>query len=159
VDVGLDRRGVDPELAAPRHLQRAGELDDTVVERLDRLRADGGGPADQGRVVGDLLEVNPAELAEDQAVVDEVLALLVAPAAEPHDHEHAEDDLHRGGGPAAGPRPRGAAGHVVADEVEDLVVVEQAVELLQLGVEPEPEPRDQGEQIDRLVAVLEHATA
>ena len=105
VDVGLDRRGVDPELAAAGHLQRPGQLDHPVVERLERLRADGVGPADQRGVVGDLLEVDAAELAEHQAVVDEVLGLRVAPAVEPHDHEHAEDDLHRGGGPAAGAGP------------------------------------------------------
>ena len=105
VDVGLDGRGVDAELAAPGHLQRPGQLDDAVVDPLDGLRPDGVGPPDQRGVVGDLLEVDAAELAEHQAVVDEVLGLLVAPAVEPHDHEHAEDDLDRGGGPAAGAGP------------------------------------------------------
>ena len=57
------------------------------LSALERLRADGVGPADQRGVVGDLLEVDAAELPEHQAVVDEVLGLLVAPAVEPHDHE------------------------------------------------------------------------
>jgi hypothetical protein len=157
VDVGLDRRGVDPELAAPRHLQRPGELDHPVVQRPQRLGADGVGPADQDGVVGDLLEVDPAELAEHQAVVDEVLGLLVAPAVEPHDHEYAKDDLDRGGGTAAGPRARAAAGHIGADTVDDLIVVEQSVELLELGLETEPEAGDEREEIRPVVAVPEHA--
>jgi hypothetical protein len=41
VDVGLDGRRVDPELAAARHLQRPGELDHPVVQRPDRLGPDG----------------------------------------------------------------------------------------------------------------------
>ena len=102
VDVGLDRRGVDPELAAAGHLQRPGQLDHAVVERLERLRPDGVGPADQRGVVGDLLEVDAAELPQHQAVVDEILGLGVAPGIEPHDDEHAEDDLHRCGGAASG---------------------------------------------------------
>ena len=119
---------------------------------------DGVGPADQRGVVGDLLEVDPAELAEHQAVVDEVLGLLVAPAVEPHDHEHPEDDLHRGGGPAAGARSWGERrARSSRTALDDLVVVEQAVELLELGLEAEAELGDQGEQIGPVVAVAEHA--
>ena len=68
-------------------------------------------------------------------------------------------DLDRGGGAAAGPGPRRAAGEVVADEVEDLVVVEQPVELLQLGLEAQAELGDQREQIGPIVAVLSMPTA
>ena len=49
-----------------------------------------------------------------------------------------------------------AAAQVVADAGEDLVVVEQLVELGQLGLELQAELRDQGEEVDRLVAVAEH---
>ena len=108
---------------------------------------------DQGGVVGDLLEVDPAELAEDQAVVDEVLGLLVAPAIEPHDHEHAEDDLDRCGGPAPGAGLGMPAGEVGADEVEELVVVEEAVELLELRLEAQAELGGQREQIGPFIAV------
>jgi hypothetical protein len=156
VDVRLHRRGVDPELATAGHLQRPGQLDHPVVERLERLRPDGVGPTDQRGVVGDLLEVDAAELAEHQAVVDEVLGLLIAPAVEAHDHEHPEDDLDRGGGAAAGPRPGRAACHVGADGLDDRVVVEQAVELLELGPESEAEPGHQGEQVGPIVSMSEH---
>ena len=80
VDVRLHRRGVDPQLTPARHLERPGELDDTVVQGLERLGADRVGPSDQGGVVGDALEVDAAELPQDQAIVDEVLGLRVAPA-------------------------------------------------------------------------------
>src|SRR5262249_55428607 len=134
-------------------------LDDPVVDSFDGLRPDGVGPSDQRGVVGDALEVDAAELAEDQAVVDEVLGLLEAPGVQPHDHEHAEDDLDRGGGAAAGGGPGVSRGEVAADEVEELVVVEEAVELLQLRLEAEPELGDQREQIGPVVAVAQHPSS
>jgi hypothetical protein len=64
----------------------------------------------------------------------------------PHHDEPAEDDLDEGGGPAAGPRPRRAAGHLLTDAVDDRVV-EQAAELLERGLEAEFALGDQREQI------------
>jgi hypothetical protein len=128
-------------------------LDDAVVERLEGLRPDGGGPADQGGVVGDALEVDAAELAQHQAVVDEGLGLGVAPGVEPHHHEHPEDDLDRGGGAAAGSGLWVTAGEIVADPVDDRIVVEQLVEVLELRLEAEIELGDQREQIGPVVAV------
>ena len=156
MDVRLDRRGVDPELAAARHLPRPGELHHAVVDRLDGLGPDGVGPADQRGVVGDALEVDAAELAQHQAVVDEVFGLLVAPGVEPHDDEHAEDHLDRGGGPASGACPGVASRQVVADAVEDLVIIEQPVELLEQGLEAEAELGDEGEEIGPIMAMFEH---
>ena len=49
-----------------------------------------------------------------------------------------------------------AAGHVGADGLDDLVVVEQAVELLQLGLEAEAELGDQGEQVGPVISMSEH---
>ena len=46
-----------------------------------------------------------------------------------------------------------ATGEVGADEVEELVVVEEAVELLQQGLEAEAELGDQREQIGPVIAV------
>jgi hypothetical protein len=158
VDVRLHGGGVDPELAAAGHLQRPGELDDTVVEGPERLGPDGVGPSDQRGVVGDAFEVDAAELPEYQAVVDEVLGLLGAPAVEAHHDQHAEDDLHRGGGPAARAGLGMTAGEIPADPLEELIVVEQPVELLELGLEAESEAGDQGEQIGPGVAVPEHGS-
>jgi hypothetical protein len=78
VDVGLHGGGVDAELAAAGDLQAPRQLDDPVVELLERLGPDGVGPADQDGIVGDLLEIDAAELPQDQAVVDEELRLGVA---------------------------------------------------------------------------------
>jgi hypothetical protein len=112
--------------------------------------------ADQGGVVGDLLQIHTAELAEHQAVVDEELGLGVAPAVEPHHHEHPEEDLH-GGGMAAVDAGQGiSAAQVGAEAGDDLVVVEQAIELSQLGLELQLQLRDQGEPVDGFVAVAEH---
>ena len=46
-----------------------------------------------------------------------------------------------------------ASGEVAADEVEELVVVEEAIELLQLGLEAQAELGDQREQIGPFIAV------
>ena len=56
-------------------------------------------------------------------------------------------------------RERGrAAGHGGADGVDDLVVVEQAVELLELGLEAQAELGDEGEQISPGVSIPEHGS-
>jgi len=157
MDVGLHRRGVDAELTAASNLERPGQLDDAIVELGDGPRPDGVGPADQRGVVGDTLEIDAAELAEDQAVVDEVFGLGVAPAVEPHDDEHAEDDLDGGGGSSSGAGLGITAGQVAADEVEQLVVIQEMIELLQLGLETEAKLGDKREQIGPVVSVLEHA--
>jgi hypothetical protein len=54
-------------------------------------------------------------------------------------------------------RLRVSAAEVLADGVEELVVVEQAIELLEPGLEAEARPGDQGEQVGPIVAVAEHA--
>jgi hypothetical protein len=76
---------------------------------------------------------------------------------QPHDHEQAEDDLNRGGGPAPRAGVGIAAGQVAADAVEEFVVVEQAMRLLEQGLKARAESRDEREQIGPIVAVLEHA--
>ena len=57
-----------------------------------------------------------------------------------------------------GPGVRVPAGQVVPHPGEQLVVVEQAVELGQLRLEPEAESGDEGEQVGGRVAVAEHRT-
>lgn len=52
-----------------------------------------------------------------------------------------------------------AAGEVAADELEQLVVVEQAVELLQLGLETQAELGDQGEEAGPVVSIPEHGSS
>jgi hypothetical protein len=54
-------------------------------------------PADEGGVVGSGLQVEPTELAQNDAVVNEVLRLLIAEAIEPPDHEHPQDHFHGSG--------------------------------------------------------------
>ena len=156
MDVGPDRGGVRPELAAAGHLAAPGQFDGAVIDRLQRPGADELGPADQHGVVGDLLEVDAAELSEDQAVVDEVLGPREAPAVQPHHDEHPEDDLDGRGGAAVDAGHGVAPAEVVADAGEDLIVVEESIELGQPGLEPEAELRDQGEEVGGFVTVAEH---
>ena len=133
-----------------------GPRDDPVVALLERLGPDRIRPADQHGVVGDLREGDPRERAEDQTIVDEGRGLRDAPAVEPPDHEHPQDDLPGGRAAAVDGRQRGAAGQVGPDAGEDFVIVEEPIELGQLGLELQVELRDQGEPVDRIGAVAEH---
>jgi hypothetical protein len=117
------------------------------------------GPAQQRRVVGHPLEINTAELAQHQAIADEVLDLLVAPAVQALDHEQAQDDLDRRARPASRQAVRRAARQVGLDPAEDLIVVEQAIELAQHRLEVGHELRHQREQRHRRVAIDEHGGA
>lgn len=75
---------------------------------------------------------------------------------EMHDDEHPQDDFHGGGAAAVDAGQRVAPHEVLADAGEDHVVVEEAVESGQLGLELEPELGGEGEEVDGLVAVAEH---
>ena len=55
-------------------------------------------------------------------------------------------------------RPRGAAGHIGADAVDDRVVVEQALELLQVGLEAQAELGGERGQIGPGVSIPERGS-
>ncbi len=154
--MGFDGGGVDTELAATRDLEVPRQLNDAIIELLYGRWPNGVGPADQGGVVGDLLQVDAAELAKHHAVVDEEHGLGVAPAVKPHDHEHAEDDFDGSRAAAVHGSQGIATGEVGANAGVDLVVIKEAIELSQLGLELKLELRHEGEQIDRFVAITEH---
>jgi hypothetical protein len=153
VHVGLDHRAVDPQLPAPGHARRPSQLDDPVEQPVQRRGLDQVGPAQQRRAVRHRLQRQAAELAQHQAVGHEPLGLLVAPAVQVLDHQHAQHDLHRRRGPAGHRRPRPAPDQVVADQPEQRVVVEQAVDRRQLRLEPQRQPRHGVEQAVRIVPV------
>lgn len=44
------------------------------------------------------------------------------------------------------------------DATEDCVIIEKAIELSQLGLELQSKLRDQGEEVDGIVAVAEHGS-
>jgi sensor domain CHASE-containing protein len=64
-----------------------------------------------------------------------MLDLLVAPAVEPLEHEQAQHDLDRRAGPPQAQAVRAASGHVGFDPAKDRVILEQPVELRELGLE------------------------
>ena len=49
-----------------------------------------------------------------------------------------------------------APSEIGADAGEQLVIIEESIELGQLGLELQPELGDEGEEIDGIVAVAEH---
>jgi hypothetical protein len=66
--------------------QRAGQLEDAVVESRDRHGSYLVGPPDERSVLGGSLKIEPPELPRDDGVVDEVLGLFVAPVLESVEH-------------------------------------------------------------------------
>jgi hypothetical protein len=90
---GLNYRAVEPQLVTGGHLEVAGQRNHPLVEHAERHWSDDPGPAQQRRVSGHLLLIDPAELAQHQAVPDEMLEVLVAPTIQPFDHKETHDDL------------------------------------------------------------------
>src|SRR3954469_23302807 len=76
---GLNYRAVEPQLVTGGHLEVAGQRNHPLVEHAERRWSDDPGPAQQRRVSGHLLLIDPAELAQNQAVADKMLEFLVAP--------------------------------------------------------------------------------
>src|SRR5918997_123115 len=83
VDVGLNHRAVDAELAPAGEFQRTSQLNATLLKRCDGLGADRIGPADEGGVVGRSLQIEPPELPQDYGIVHESLGLRVASSIKP----------------------------------------------------------------------------
>ena len=153
VNRGLHHRAIDSHLPPTRDLELPSERDDVVEQRLQRLRSDEPRPPEEGRVIGDPLPAEAAELPQDEAVADEVLGLGVAPVIEPFDDQQPEDDLDRRGGAAGAPGMGEAAREVGLDDLQQGVVVEQLVEPGQDGFECQGQSRDEGEPIDGRGAV------
>jgi hypothetical protein len=116
-------------------------------------------PAQEGGVVGHLLQVDAAELAQDEAVGHEVLDLRVAPVVEPLDDEQAQDDPDRGTGPPQRQAVRPAPRHVGFDPAKDRVILEQPIQLRELGFEGPRQPRHESEQPHRRVAIDDHGSS
>jgi hypothetical protein len=127
VDGDLHDSTVHQGFASPCHLAAARQLDYPPVHLFERSAADDLGPAKQGRVVGGLLQVQAAELAPDQAVSDELFGLLIAPALEPLDDEHAENPFDWCGGTTADYRMRRTAEQASEHRLKQAIVVEQLI--------------------------------
>jgi hypothetical protein len=158
VDRRLHHRAVKAQLPPARHREPARQGDHAVVERDQRRGRDDVGPAQKGGVVGHLLQVDAAELAQDEAVGHEALDLLVAPPVEPLDDEQTQDDLDRRTRPPQGQAARPAPRHVSLDPANDLVVLEQPIQLRQFGFEGLGQSRHEPEQPHRRVAIDDHGS-
>src|SRR5205823_8259268 len=74
----------------------------------------------------------------------------------PFDHQQAQEHLHRGAMPPAGPALRAAPAEVGLDPLEESVVLEQPVQLTQLRLERHRSLRDDLEQVHGRVPVDYH---
>src|SRR5215204_425069 len=156
VDVGLHHRAINPELPAAGDLQRAGQLNGAFVERGDGLGADHVRPADEGGVVGNLLQIKAAELAQNYGLVDEALGLLVAEVVEPLYYEHPQDHLHGRRMPSTPAGVGMAFEEIGLHEVEEFVVIEQSIKVGELRFELEVELGDQLEEVHGVVPIYYH---
>ncbi len=152
----LHHRAVQSELPSAGDPQLPGQLDHPLVNLLQRPRTNQVGPAVQGGIVRHRLQVDPAELAQDQAVTDEVLGVFITPAVHTLDHQHPQDHLDRRAMPAQGQTVRVALDQIRFDSLEERVIVQQVVEFAQLRLKVGIELGDEGEEVDGFMAIHDH---
>src|ERR671938_934094 len=156
MDRGLHHRAVDAQLAPARHFEPSRQRHHTLVEGEEGLWRDEVGPAQQRGVVRHLLQIDAAELAQDQTVGNEVLDLLVAPAVEALDHEKAQDDLDGRARPSPAQGVWRPLRQVGPDALKDRVTLEQAIEFAQHRFKLAEPRRDEGEQVHGRISVDQH---
>jgi hypothetical protein len=156
VDVRFNHHRVHPELPAAGDLQRACQLHHAVIERGERFRAYLVGPTDESGVVGSRLEIQPAELAQNDRVGDEAFRLLVAPSIESLDHQHPQDHFGRGGMPPEPSRVGVALKKIRLEEFEEFIVIEELIKLGKLRFELHLKFGHQLEEVYGIVAVDYH---
>jgi hypothetical protein len=148
VDRRRHDRTVDAQLAATRHLEAARQVGHPIQQPMHRRRLQQIGPAHQCRVVRHRLEAKTTELAQHQAVANEVLGLRVAPVVQVLHDQQPQDHFNGCGWPPGSQRVWPTSAQIGFDLVEDVVVFEQPIQLCQLGFEPQLECGYQGEQVD-----------
>jgi hypothetical protein len=72
------------------------------------------------------------------------------------DHQHPEDHLDGRAMPTLGQTLGIAPAEIALDPLEDHIIVQQAVEFLQLGLEGGIALGDEGKEVDRLIAIHDH---
>src|SRR5829696_681832 len=99
VDVGFHDGGVHSELSTAGDFQRPSEFDGPIIQGGYSLGTYLVGPTDKGSVVWSTLQVQSAELPQDDRIGDEAFGLLVAPSIKSLHDEHPHDHLYRSGVP------------------------------------------------------------
>jgi hypothetical protein len=156
VDARLHHRRIRPAFAAPRDPQYPRQCNDPTIDLRERSRTNQVRPTNQGCIIGDRLQIDPTELAQDQTVRDKVLGLGVAPAIQPLDDQHPQNDLNRGGKPSAAEGLGRPAGKVRLHRLKQDVIVQQAVELGENRNHRPAQRGNQGEKVHRIVAITQH---
>jgi len=86
-------RAIRAQLATLRHFPFHGQLDDPFIEFLQGLRLNQVCPADQGRVIWHIVEIDPAERSQTQAISHRSLRLFIAVAIQPLHDPHPPHDI------------------------------------------------------------------
>jgi hypothetical protein len=156
MNLGLHTRRVQAQLAPLRHLGLPGQCDHAVIELVQRFRSQGGGPADQGGIVGCRFPEQAREPAQHQALVHPIFGLLIAPAEQVLEQEHAQQHFHWGGMSSMHQGLPIAFPKVVAHLLVHLVIVKEEVQLLEHGVDPFGHLRHPCKDIFLGVAIDQH---
>lgn len=154
--MGFHHRPVKPQLTPIRFVQLPCQVGHVIRQGLHSGRLNQPGPADQGRVVRHPLRIHATELAQHQAVCNELFGLLVTPAIQMFDHQHAQHDLHGGRGTPIGAHARIPLNQIGFHGLEDRVMVEQTIQLCQHRIHLYVQLRNRGKQIDRVIPVAQH---
>ena len=95
MDVGFHDGAIGAQLASFRYFELSGQLGQALVELRQGCRLNQCRPADEGRIIWNGLEVNSAELAQNQTIAYLVFSLLITQPIQPLDRQHAQDHFYR----------------------------------------------------------------
>lgn len=159
VDRGLHTGAIDPVLAGAGDLRLLGQLRGAVYQRLQRFQSERLRPAQHGRLVGHLLEIDAAEPTQHQRIGDACDGLGVTPGIQVLHNEQAQEHLGRRGVAAMDQRQLVALCQVGAHLLVETIVVEEAVQRDEHGVRLVGQLGHTGEDIRGWVTVDEHNDA
>lgn len=91
MNIDLDHRGVDPQLAADLQTELHSGLNDQIVDGFERLRRQPVEAAVERVMLGYRIAVESGELAQRHAVGDAFAQLAIVPVLEPHQNQRAQD--------------------------------------------------------------------
>jgi len=90
MNVGLDHRGVDPQLGAVLQAKRHRRLNHQIIDGFERCRRQPVEAAVEGVMLGHRIAVEIGELTQRQAVGDPLAQLAIIPVLEAHQHQRAQ---------------------------------------------------------------------
>ena len=94
-NIALYHRAIGAQLPPAGYFVLDGQMCDTLVELLQRLRLDQVCPPDESRVVRHTIQIHPAKLPQPQAVAHVPFRFFITIPMQPLHHQHPQHHVHR----------------------------------------------------------------